>query len=250
MITNPKTEGSGIIGCKPQIGPCPNQCPECFYNDSNPYCSFDDVNIPTENEAKDKVVRMNDLHDSNIERGLVIQAVKDNHYKDFFFNTSISNFNFTVNGKLAPVVLTVNPGYHPYNTDDDFIKIDNPPANLMFVRARINLWNDKLINDICQYYSNRKVPVVLTYMRYTNSKYIPLMYYDNYGVNQGKKTHISNSYYCLSKKQEWVESLAIRESYPQVYLCGTWYSSACRYCGNCLREYFATKERIDKKENK
>jgi hypothetical protein len=100
---NPKQEGSNLFDCRPQVGVCPNNCNQCFYNRPNAfYNNIDQPSIPSPEKVDTGIVRMNCGHDSNIERDLVIETSKQ--YKEVFFNTSIPNLDFP-----GPVVLTANP---------------------------------------------------------------------------------------------------------------------------------------------
>jgi hypothetical protein len=179
------------------------------------------------------IVRMNDGHDSNYQREKVIGAAL--YYNDAFYNTSIPNLDFP-----GPVVLTINPGKM---TDEDFHKIDVPPKNLMFVRFRVNTWNLKLADDAITYYTKRGVPIVLTYMAYT--KPVPEGHRFSYPVQQ----RTTNEYFAISQTA-WELIMMRYTKNPLVYSCGRYGcvkweggKTGCAYCGNCLREYFATKIR-------
>lgn len=37
-MINSKMVGSGIVECKPQLGKCPNDCNQCYYNRNKKYC--------------------------------------------------------------------------------------------------------------------------------------------------------------------------------------------------------------------
>lgn len=232
-IWNPKTKGSGIITCIPQTGECPNKCEDCFFQSGRSYLEPLDKNlpqIPSKEIADGRVVRMNDGNDSNIERDNVEQIAQC--YKDYFFNTALP---IKLGEFSGPVVLTVNPGKL---TDDRWHKVEYT-NNLMFVRIRTNVWNlYSVVKSSVEYYTKMKVPVVLTFMAYyTESidKYFKSAY-------EWKKRTI-NSYWCL--KQKYIED--IMEAYkdnPLVYSCGHKGQYSCKTCGNCLREYFATKDRM------
>ena len=225
-------EGSGLIDCIPQTGKCPHNCDSCFYNNGF-YRTLDEPLIPSVEESEGRIVRVNSGHDSALQKDLVLKATE--LYHDKFYNTSTTDLDFP-----APVVMTANPARL---TDKGFHKIENPPKNLMFVRARVNLWNVKLVADICYWYSQREVPVVLTYMRYSYIESIPETCRGKYDL----KSHIINSYYSLPYQVEFKDYLWYSSMYPHIYYCGSYFSSSCRTCGNCLREYYATKERITDK---
>ena len=100
---NPKQESTNLFDCKPQTGPCPVGCAECFYNRPGAfYADIEQPIMPTLDEVGDGIVRINSGHDSNIDRDEVIRATEQ--YPRRFFNTSIAEFDFP-----APVVLTANP---------------------------------------------------------------------------------------------------------------------------------------------
>ena len=193
---NPKTQGSGIITCIPQTGLCPVKCDDCFFQSGRSYLEPLDENlphIPTKELAKGRVARINDGNDSNNNRELVIKTAEQ--FDDYFFNTSIPKIDVFD----APVVLTANPSKM---TDNNFHKLDPIPKNLMFVRARVNLWNVKnVVDGIVEYYTKHNIPVILTFMAYY-SESIPSKYKDSY---VWKKRTI-NSYYVL--KQECVDEIS------------------------------------------
>lgn len=231
---NPKTMGSGIITCIPQTGTCPNNCEDCFFQGGRSYLEPLNENlphIPSEKLADGRIVRMNDGNDSNHQRELVIETAK--RYKDYFFNTARP---YDLDGFEAPVVLTVNPGSI---TDEGYARLVGIPNNLMFVRVRVNMWNlDDIVRPVVNYYTGRGVPVIFTFMAYY-TKEIPEVYKDCY---EWKKRTL-NSYYVL--KRGHIE--AILEDYKDnsyVYSCGYKGTHSCMQCGNCIREYYNTKERM------
>jgi len=86
---NPKQDGSNLWDCKPQCGPCPLNCNQCFYNRPGAfYVPIDEPHMPTVEEVGEGIVRVNCGHDSNVERELVVAATE--RYPRKFFNTSIS----------------------------------------------------------------------------------------------------------------------------------------------------------------
>ena len=192
--------------------------------------------IPPEELADGRIVRINDGNDSNHQRELVIKTAKK--YKDYFFNTAIP---LDIEEFGAPVVLTVNPALL---TDKTFIKVGkqhscNMPNNLMFVRVRVNCWNiETVVNPAIEYYTGKQIPVVLTFMAYYKQS-IPEYHKQNYVW----KKRTLNSYYVLH--QDVIESI-MREyrSNPYVYSCGIKGEYSCKFCGNCIREYYNTKERL------
>ena len=235
---NPKVKGSGIIECIPQIGVCPNNCEDCFFQSGRSYLEPLDENlphIPTAEMAKGRVVRINDGNDSNNQRELVEKIASQ--FADYFFNTSI---NYKLEEFSAPVVLTLNPGKI---TDKDFHRLNSIPKNLMFVRYRTNMWNVHILKEAIDYYTTKKVPVIITFMAYY-TQVIPIKYRQYYEWKQ----RTLNSYWCL--KQEEVD--VILDDYKNnsyVYSCGIKGQYSCSFCGNCIREYYNTKERIKNENN-
>ncbi len=229
---NPKTKGSGIITCIPQNDPCPNNCPDCFFQSGRSYLEPLDRNlphIPSRELANNRIVRINDGNDSNFQRELVIETAKQ--FSNCFFNTAIP---LDLGSFPGPVVLTVNPGKM---TDKDYHRLKEIPKNIMFIRIRTNLWNVKrVVFPAISYYEG--IPIVLTFMAYY-SETIPEEYKDAY---IWKKRTI-NSYWVL-KQWEIDEIMDLFKDNPYVYSCGVKGQHACTFCGNCIREYYNTKERM------
>jgi len=235
-IENPKLQGSGILDCIPQKGECFIACPDCFFNSGRSYLEPLDKNLPncpSVKMAKNRIVRMNaGGNDSNNQRELVEKTAKQ--YKNYFFNTSIP---YKLEEFPAPVVLTINPGKI---TDIDYHKIISVPNNLMFVRFRTNMWNLDRLYEAVDYYTSKKVVLVITFMAY----FTQTIREDNKRYYEWKKRTI-NSYWCL--KKEAVN--AIMDDYkdnPYVYSCGTKGQYFCKFCGNCIKEYFSCRERMNK----
>ena len=202
-----------------------------------------------------KIVRVNDGNDSFFLTEKQIQSIIL-EYRNCFFNTSIPKdldkyhtWSYGLmfeagainNYDIHPVVLTVNPGEM---TDTDFHAVDPIPPNLMFVRARVNTWNLKLIDQIVEYYSSREVPIILTFMAY-HTEHIDKLKLERNSYIYRKRT--MNSYYAITteefhrimdryKDNKWVHSCGKIE--------GELGDTHCRFCGNCLREYYATTERL------
>lgn len=239
-IPNPKTAGSGIICCIPQKGECPNRCPDCFFQSGRSYLeplSENLPNMPSTALARGKIVRVNDGNDSNVQRDLVISSTEQ--YIDKFYNTARPKLDFP-----APVVLTVNPGRMTNKSWYNIMPIaDAMPKNLMFVRVRANTWNKNIVWGVIDYYSLFSVPIVLTFMAYHRDSSIPKDHMDNYIYRK----RIMNSYWVIGTKA-WREYMAEFEDEKLVYPCGKIEGekgvTACRFCGNCLREYYATMERM------
>lgn len=236
-IPNPKMRGSGLVACIPQTGTCPNRCEDCLFQSGRSYLEPLEENLPNMPSIEEvgfRVVRVNDGNDSNADPEQVIEATR--MYPLKFYNTAIpsdlENFD-------APVVVTVNP--HRM-TDLCFYRISPISKNLMFVRVRVNTWNLKRVDEAVEYYSSREVPVGLTFMAYFTGV-IPKGNEENYVYR--KRT--LNSYWAITTKA-W-EKVMERYRYNKwVYSCGKIEgergTTACARCGNCIREFFVTKERI------
>jgi hypothetical protein len=239
-IENPKTKGSGLVACVPQKGKCPIGCEDCFFSGGRSYLEPLDKNLPNmpdpeEVIRKNLIVRVNDGNDSNIERDLVVKSVQCYPLK--FYNTSIPKDLETFD---APVVLTLNPGK---NTDTSFHKLSSIPKNLMFVRFRANTWNFELLDEAISYYGN--VPIVLTWMAYfeTAEKGIPERHKKNYVFR--KRT--LNSYWAITTKA-WIDNMEVFRYLKNIYSCGHTEGengdTKCKYCGNCIREFFSARIRM------
>lgn len=236
MNGNPKLEGTNIIDCIPQTGQCPMGCDECFYNDGGFYRTKGAPLFPCKQEAEGKIVRVNSGHDSNVDKGMVIETTK--YYKDKFYNTSIPRFDFP-----GPVVFTCNGR----STDDWFHMVTSElhQRMIMFVRVRLNYWNTRLASTALGSYLFRwDIPVVLTPMRYKHEESIPFSYREAYE----RKTHVlpSNQWWCPSKEvwdvwKDWTESVR-RDEGKVLYFCGSYDSPLCKDCGNCEGLYERWKE--------
>lgn len=232
---NPKTKGSGIVCCIPQKGTCPVGCDDCFFQSGRSYLEPLSENLPNiPDDTISRVVRINDGNDSNIQFSHVIMATS--MYEMKFYNTSIPKIiHFD-----APVVLTLNPSKM---TDISIHKVDPIPDNLMFVRIRTNTWNLHLVDEAIQYYSEKDIAIVLTFMAYYDENSIPE---DQRSFYIYRKRTL-NSYYAITT-DAWRNIMRKYEDHVRVYSCGKIEGergkTACKYCGNCLREYFATVEKM------
>lgn len=230
-IENPKTKGSGIICCIPQTGVCPNKCADCFFQGGRSYLeplSENLPNMPPKEATHGRVVRVNDGHDSAIDYRLALEMTKD--FPDKFYNTSLPEGPDLLRWAT---VLTVNPGAL---TDFSFHKVESP--YLMFVRARTNLWNLQVVENIVEFYAlKRSISVIITWMNYYTPSLIPVQYRESYKV----LTHILNPY--LSPTLDAYEKANYLFSNSGVYECG----KLCKDCGNCLREYYKWKEKANVK---
>lgn len=239
-IENPKTKGSGIYACIPQAGRCPNECEDCFFqSDERSYLAPLTDNLPNMPDASfinenGYVIRVNDGNDSNVNRARVIGWT--HVYNHRFFNTAIPK---DLEGFPGPVVLTVNPGRQT-NTVPHMLSVI--PKNLMFLRIRTNTWNRSVVDAAVDYYTDLRVPCVLTFMAYHSEDSIPPEHKEDYVYR--KRT--LNEYWAISTLA-WRVIMKRYEDNPFVYSCGTEGergNTKCERCGNCLREYFATKVRL------
>lgn len=239
-IENPKTKDSGIYCCIPQLDRCPNNCEECFFNSGRSYLEPLDTNlpnIPTKQIIDNYIIRINDGNDSNFERETVINVTKD--FPNKFYNTSL---NKDLDSFPGPVVLTINPRNL---TDEGYIELGIIPKNLMFVRVRVNSWNlEKVVDGTIKYYTEKEVPVILTFMAYYRTE-IPEQYKGDYVYR--KRT--LNSYWAITT-EAWERIMNRYKNNILVYSCGKIEGekgkTGCKYCGNCLREYYNTKRRLEK----
>ncbi|TET81253.1 hypothetical protein E3J38_04240 [candidate division TA06 bacterium] len=238
-IENPKTRGSGIICCIPQAERCPMECEECFFQSGRSYLEplgKNLPNMPTLEEVGHRVVRVNDGGDSGIRFHQVIRDTKKYPLK--FYNTSIPQ---VLDEFPAPVVLTVNPGER---TDKHFYRVETEEnlKKLMFVRARVNTWNGPLVDKIVEWYSAKKIPIVLTFMAYYKQP-IPELYQRNYIY----RIRTSNPYWAITT-ETWDLIMRLYAHNKWVHSCGKIEgeegTTLCRFCGNCLREFYATMERM------
>ena len=237
-IENPKTKGSGIVCAIPQTGECPNKCEDCFFQSGRSYLEPLDENLPNlpiPSEVFNKVIRINDGNDSNNRRGLVQTTAQC--YHQFFFNTATPK---TLGAFPGPVVLTINPAK---KTDKSWHKVEPVPNNLMFVRIRVNMWNiDNVVIPAVKYYTEQGVPVVFTYMAYYTTT-VPEEHQGSYTY----KKRTTNSYWVLNREEQ-KRIMDLFDDNPLVHECGYKGTHSCKHCGNCLREYFATKERMEMKK--
>ena len=241
-IENPKTKNSGIICCIPQTGECPMHCPDCFFQSGKSYLEPLDKNLPNMPSITDAiahVVRVNDGNDSSNDIDLVLRATE--HYPFRFYNTSKP---YDIDKFKEPVVLTLNPNQMTDKGVWDLGTGLSPLSkNIMFFRIRTNTWNTHLIDKAIALYPD--TAIVLTFMAYHDINSIPSDHWQNYIVR--KRT--MNEYYAITT-EAWRNIMKKYEDNLLIYSCGKIEGekgkTGCKYCGNCLREYFATKERIIK----
>ena len=234
-VENPKTKGSGIICCIPQTGTCPNKCDDCFFQSGRSYLeplSKNLPNMPPLEMTQGKVVRVNDGNDSGHLIGTVITTTSE--YEMKFYNTAMAHLVYELND--APVVLTINPAKM---TDKDFYKLDLIPKNLMFVRFRANTWNISMLTEAINYYTERDIPLVVTFMAYHEIDSIPIHHEHHYEY----KKRVLNSYWVI-KTPMWNIIMSKYSENKLVNSCGKPGGSLCKHCGNCLKHYFACCEKM------
>ena len=234
MPENPKMVGSGLVSARVQTGPCPNHCPECYYNGPDGkglgYCeNIFEPHIPTPEEAMGKLVRMNDGHDSNISRDLVMATARElirQGARGAYMNTSIPRFDFEDGqGGKFPVIFTCN-GRQP-------VFVDDCPKNLMAVRLRWNSWEHGAQAALVHHYLDRRVPVIITPMRYREPWAMPP---DAREHDYEWRQHILNPYWCVRPEllKRKVDALMASFHYSrELVLC----EGRCAECGNCARLY-------------
>ena len=225
-MTNPKLVGSNLIDCIPQTGECPVKCAECFYNGGRFYRTLAEPLIPTLEEAKRRIVRVNSGHDSNIQRQRVLDATA--RYPHRFYNTSIPRFDFP-----APVVFTCN--------GPRLFLVSTPP-NVMFVRVRTCSWNLDEVDRAIEFYQiGQGRQVVLTFMRYYNSEAVVQA-----GDYEWRKS-VLNDYWC--PRPETIVRILGRYKGTGVRMCGTPISSLCVDCRNCEFFYWRTQGLLSEAPN-
>jgi len=264
MKENPKQLGcKTLIDAVPQIGgDCPRDCGskvgcECYGKGGKFWAPTDVPLMPTWKEAEGKIVRVNSYYDSNDNKGLVIETVRKAGWEHFFFNTCVPNFDFPIfvprgptadfGYRQAPVVYTCNGGAwnewnfqasgycYPY---PDGREPDRLPPNVMYVRIRTNTWMVRSQDAMVGHYLEQDVPVVLTFLCYTDATYIP----DEAKKDYGESVHVTHRYWRPT-------SLAMIEVVRRykgtgVRMCGTPWSSACVDCLNCELLYWQCMERM------
>jgi hypothetical protein len=232
---NPKQEGTDFFDCIPQTGTCPMNCNQCFFNRPGAYyVPLDKMPlVPTPEDVGDGLVRMNCGNDSNNQRELVIETAQQ--FKRFFFNTSVPRFDFP-----GPVVLTTNP-----REEQPAVLVDPIPDNLMFVRLRTSGTNLPLVDEAVDYYTDRQVPIAITFMAYYTEA--PKVDEAEVGLPADecycwKVRHI-NSYHCATPA--FMRTVLSRYGDNRlVSMCGSIESGYCRDCRNCETYYIQTMKRL------
>jgi len=280
-IENPKTKGSGIVCCIPQKGHCPNKCPECFFQNGRSYLepladNLPNMPDPAQVNALGQVVRVNDGNDSNVQKEVVLPQTEC--YRDKFYNTAIPDLDFpgvvarayaggqcTETKRQMPVVLTINPGRlcderfftledclgegMVNGTDPALVKYLVPPVNLMFVRLLVSPFNTELVARAIRHWTDWEIPVVLTFMAYHKEPRLQTVRCgtpcDEAAQGWTERRRTLNTYWAV-EAETWASIMYAYRKNKLVYSCGEGMNGSvkCRQCGNCLREYFATKLRI------
>lgn len=251
-VENPKLVGSNIIDCKPQTGPCPMNCNQCFYNRPGAsYVPINKTNIPFGNEADGKIVRMNSLHDSNIRKAEVLRVAK--RYEHVFFNTSIRNFD----DFPGPIVFTANPSEEQ---PVEMLFLRDPNAyKLMYVRLRVSAMNLMHIRKAVRTISKcSEVPIVLTFMAYyerpkwMNGRDFSVNFtLDGNTIAYVWKVRHINEYWCATKAfKKSVLKMMRAFGGSQVTICGTLDSNYCRDCRSCEAYYWIARKLLEEREGK
>jgi hypothetical protein len=202
--------------------------------------------MPSSAQAEGHVVRVNDGLDSHVDKGRVILATAG--FCDRFFNTSWPDADFP-----GPVVVTINPGEKTnkaFWTLGDF-GASQPPQNLMFVRFRVTPFNEVLAQEAVNYWTKQEVPLVFVFMAYTQEpvkKEIRLgTECESRGEALGyvRRKRTRNEYWAVDP-ETWASIMYAYRKNDLVYSCGEGMNGSikCAMCGNCLRAYFAAKERM------
>jgi len=221
---NPKLIGANIIDCIPIPGKCPNNCNPCFYNEPGFYHDINIPLLPTLEEVGTKIVRVNSGRDSTIDFDQVIELTKI--YPKKFYNTSLP-------GKIldfpSPVVFTCN------SKSDKWYTSLFKPDNLMAIRVRTTTWNTKLVDDVVDHYTKLEIPVILTFLFYSE-QHIGNSFNKNDIDKYEKVKHITNERYFI-KPLYWLDITSKYKNNSNVYTCGTINSPLCKYCRNCEKLY-------------
>ncbi len=239
MKQNPKLKGSNLFDCKSQIGLCPRNCSQCYYN----HLGADNVLVkepyfPTlDKTVENGIVRVNSMHDSNLNRDDVISD--SSHYKRRFFNTSIPNFDFP-----DPVVYTANC------SEEDSVVLhflnSKDLHKIMFVRLRVSATN---LNEVefatAIILTNSDLPVVWTLMKYYSTSSMLVASNNNTPIKYVLQNNLKHERWTPTKAfKEELQILINEFQNRRVTLCGTIFSELCKDCKNCETYYYQTKKRM------
>lgn len=245
MIRNPKQVDSSLYDCRPQTGTCPIGCSQCFYNRPDAfYCDINEPNIPDPAEVGNSIVRMNCGHDSNLQRKLVIATA--GQYKNFFFNTSIPNYDFP-----GPVVLTINC------CEEEPKRAIRPPTiippNLMFIRIRASASNLGDVHRLVTDWSLSDVPIVITFMAYYDDEVVEKVIDNRHafyvGIDPNEmyeyKTRHINKYWCPTREMKMTTMKSLNVEGNRLLTACCLDSEYCKDCRNCESYYWITRGRLD-----
>jgi len=223
-IENPKLVGSNIVACFPQGKPCPIGCNQCYATDGMVYVPMTQPNIPDPAWAGERIVRMNDLGDSNVERDKVINCGV--RYKHTFFNTSIPRLDFP-----GPVILTVNPKEEDPETWT--LPADHLAVNLMAVRVRVSVTNADSAAALIRAWTREKVYVLLMHMRYYDA-----------APGEGYECHkhiVNDCWQPTWTTRRHVEHICGVGHDHLLYVC----EGSCRDCHQCESLFWLCKRRTE-----
>jgi hypothetical protein len=171
ITQNKKLLGSNIIDCVPQVGKCPLDCLECFFN-----LHFRDYKLPIlPPENEDKIARINSVHDSCTLSKEQLAATRQ--YKHRFYNTQKPNFDRYQN---EPVVFTIPLGSNFAEIQD---VIEENIQKIMFIRLLIGervLTNALTMAELTITQDVLKtlgVSTVATFIRYSKKPNMEHMYH-------------------------------------------------------------------------
>jgi len=221
-MQNPKLAGSNLIDAIPVGGICPNGCVPCFYNHGDLPTGLDSY-LPTLEDVGDKIVRVNSGKDSTVDFNDVIKLTRK--YPKKFYNTSLPT---RICEFPAPVVFTAIP-----NNIQWFTALSEP-FKLMAVRLRVCSWNIKTVDSAVRHYAGMNVPIILTFLYWSESEEWNSFFNDNQDYEL--KKHITGNRFMI-KEKEWSRIVGRYTHYPQVFTCGSYNNHLCKDCGNCERLY-------------
>jgi hypothetical protein len=240
-IANPKLADSNLVACFPQGKPCPVGCNQCFAHHPGCYAPMDRPNVPDPAWVGSRIVRMNDIGDSNVDRPLVIRTAA--RYPNVYFNTSIPRLEFP-----DPVVLTVNPKEEQPNTWTWPEHCINNMSDLMAVRVRLTPANVKAAADLVMDWADTCVAVLVSHMRY----YDLVSLADMLGLPANKtakaadyehRTHVLNTCWQPSAGlQARLGSMIGLGRRHGAYLCG---DMPCKDCRQCESLYWLARRRME-----
>ena len=242
MKRNPKQEGTNLHDARTQVGLCKLDCNQCFYNRPGAfYCDIEKPQLPSPDTVGHDIVRMNCGNDSNTRRCECIKQAEK--YENFFFNTSIPQFEFP-----GPVVYTANR-LEEEPIDFSFLSDRKNLHKLMFVRLRVSASNKDYVKRGVEVITKMQIPVVLTFMAYYEKEALDIVA-DKYPGARAfyiKRIRHINEYWCpLGFFMRNTLHKMKRTGGNLVSMCGAPSSNFCRDCMNCAAYYWIAKKRIEK----